>query len=133
MKVSWQYNCPTSPCLLVFKANWKQPNLRAESFSGLWALLRAVNHLPREMEESDSINLLLARTHCSSHLKLLQGFRHTGPLQGKFFFHSRLRNQSMGRSVDSWQQSSSFLQNVTPPSQHCLFWQVSQEDIKLNI
>lgn len=81
MKASWQYNCPTSPCLLVFRANWKQMNLGVKSCSGLWALLQAVNHLPREVEESGSINLLLlSRTRCSSRLKLLESFRHTGPL-----------------------------------------------------
>lgn len=48
---------PTSPLLLLFKGNRKQMNLGAESCSGpLW---QAVNHLPREMENSGSLNLLL--------------------------------------------------------------------------
>lgn len=37
------------------------------------------------------------------------------PHQTSFCFVLWLRNQSMGRSIDSWQQSSSFLQNVIPP------------------
>lgn len=55
--------------------------------------------------------------YSSSHLRVCAGFRHTWislcPQKTGFHF-IWLTNQSMGMSTDSWQKSSSFLQNINP-------------------
>lgn len=98
MKASWQHYCPASLSQLIFKANRKQMNLGAESSEhpGLCCS-------PEMGGKGSTSLLLLAGTGCSH-------WRGFSTHKTRFWFVLWLRNQS----IDSWQQSSPFLQSVIP-------------------
>lgn len=105
----WKLRGSTTLSQLIFKANWKQMNLGAESTEHPGLCCSSPGRWEgKDPSASFSFSSPGGFGRVSAHW--------TSPCPHKttFCFVLWLINQSVGRSIDSWQQSSSFLQNVIP-------------------